>query len=138
MIECAVDVLPGMTVIDVVAAAGVALIVAPIVVAVPATTPVKVAVYVPLPLSVAGLGTMVPVLVPPEWMNATVAPPVERLFPAASFACKVRVRVPPEATVLPDTVTTDVSAEIPPTVTVIVGGAVPSDAALSVARICVA
>src|SRR6266513_3729211 len=54
------------------------LIVAPIVVAVPASTPVNTAVYTPLPLSAVAL--IVPVLVPPERVNTTTAPPVVMSF----------------------------------------------------------
>jgi hypothetical protein len=80
-------------------------IVAAMVVAVPATIPVKLAVYVPFPLSV--VAPTVPVLVPPEAVNATVRPPVVRLFPTRSFACSVSVTALPDATVPADVLTTD-------------------------------
>jgi hypothetical protein len=96
-------------------------IVAPIVRAVPATIPVKLAVYVPFVLSV--VAPTVPVLVPPEAVNTTVDPPVLRLLPAASFACSVSVTALPDATVPLDTLTTDpvAAVEIAPTVTWTVG-----------------
>jgi hypothetical protein len=50
---------------------------------------------------------IVPVLVPPLAVNATVAPPVVRLLPAASFACSVSVTALPETTVPADTLTND-------------------------------
>ena len=50
---------------------------------------------------------MVPVLVPPLTAKTAVAPPVVRLFPAASFACSVSVTALPDATVPADTVTVD-------------------------------
>jgi hypothetical protein len=97
-------------------------IVAPIVRAVPARTPVKVAVYVPFPLSVVAL--IVPVLVPPEAANTTVEPPVAKLLPAASFACSVSVTALPETTVPADTLTTDWVVEIAAGVTWTVGSVV--------------
>ena len=50
---------------------------------------------------------MLPVLVPPDAVNATVAPPAVKLFPAASLACSVSVTALPEATVPLETDTTD-------------------------------
>ena len=94
-------------------------IVAWIVVAVPAVTPVKVAVYVPLLWSV--VAPIVPVLDPPEAVKTTVEPPVVRLFPAASLACKVSVSLLPEATVGLDTLTVEVVTETGPGVTATVG-----------------
>ena len=82
-------------------------IVAWIVVAVPAVTPVKVALYVPLRWSVVVL--MVPVLVPPEAVKTTAEPPVVRLFPAASLVWSVSVTPLPEATVPLETLTVDVA-----------------------------
>ena len=76
-----------------------------IVVAVPEFVPVKVAVYIPFPLSV--VAEMVPLLVPPERVNTTVEPPVIRKFPFASFVVRVRVAVEPEVTVAEETVTND-------------------------------
>jgi len=64
---------------------------------------------------------IVPVLVPPDWLNTTVSPPVVRLFPAASLACNVSVAVAPETTVLLDVVTVDALRDAEPGVTVIVG-----------------
>ena len=89
------------------------------VVAVPAVTPVKVAVYVPLLLSVTA--EKVPVETPPLRVNATLAPPVLRALPAASLAVRVTVVVDPELTVAEATVTTDAEAEMVPEVTVTVG-----------------
>src|ERR1041384_3558803 len=148
----AVTVICGRTVLT-----GVALIVAPIVVGVPDRIPVNVAVYVPSPLSVAGLGAIDPVLMPPplELGNATVAPPVLiRLpaasfacsasslvppavvvsLPAASFACSVSVLVPPERIDPLETDTTDAAAEIGPGFTVIDGAAGLTGGAPIVAR----
>jgi hypothetical protein len=84
-------------------------IVALIVVAEPAVTPVRVAVYLPFRLSV--VAPIVPVLRPPEAVKTTVSPPLVRLFPAASLAWSVRVTVPPDATVGLETVTTEVLVE---------------------------
>src|SRR5438270_11121916 len=100
---------------------GFPLIVAPMVVAVPAAAPVNVAVYVPLLLSV--VPPIVPVLVPPDWLNTTVSPPVVRLFPAPSLACSVSVAVAPDTTVLLDVVTVDALGDADPGVTVTVGRA---------------
>jgi hypothetical protein len=82
-------------------------IVAPMVVAVPATAPVNVAVYVPFPTSF--VAPIVPVLAPtpPEAVNTTVDPPADRLLPNASFACSWSVTLLPPATVPADTVTID-------------------------------
>jgi hypothetical protein len=121
--EWAVDTGPGVTcTVGSVVVTAVPPIVAPIVRAVPATIPVKLAVYVPFALSV--VAPTVPVLVPPEAVNTTVAPPVLRLLPAASFACSVSVTALPDATVGADTLTTDPAVEIGPTVTWTVGSAV--------------
>src|SRR5207302_320443 len=98
---------------------GFPLIVAPMVVAVPAAAPVNVAVYVPLLLSV--VPPIVPVLVPPDRLNATVSPPVVRLFPAPSLAWSVSAAVAPDTTVPLDVATADVAGEAAPAVTVIVG-----------------
>ena len=62
-----------------------------------------------------------PVLVPPAAVKTTVAPPVVRLFPAASFAWSVSVTAPPDWTVPAETLTTDWLVEIPPGITVTVG-----------------
>src|ERR1041384_2573245 len=135
--DAAAEIGPGFTVIDGAAVlTGVAPIVAWIAVAEPAVTPVKIAVYVPSPLSV--VEPIVPVLVPPRRENATIAPPVERMFPAASFACSVSVLVAPERMLPLDTVTVEVTAEIRPGVTVTVGSAVLTGVALIVAPIFVA
>jgi len=64
------------------------------------------------------------VLVPPDAVKTTVSPPVLRLFPAASFACSVRVAGFPEMTLPVDVVIRDVAAETGPTVTTIAGCAV--------------
>jgi hypothetical protein len=86
---------------------------------VPAVTAVKVAVYVPLPLSV--VAPIVPVLVPPLPANTTVRPPVVKLFPLASLAWSRSVTVPPDATVPAETDTVDRLFETAPGPTVIVG-----------------
>ena len=91
-----------------------------------------------MPFALSVVAPIVPVLVPPENEKTTVAPPVVIAFPAASFASSVSVPPTPDATVSFDTVTTDVAAEMPPGVTVIVGGAVPTGAAFTVAPIVVA
>ena len=119
--DCAVVAGPGVTVmvgkVDVTATPP---IVALIVFAVPASTPVNVAVYVPFPLSV--VDPIVPVLVPaPVVLKTTVEPPVVRSFPAASLAWSVNVAVDPETTVASEVVTTDWAVLIAPGVTVIVG-----------------
>ena len=93
-----------------------------IVVAVPETTPVKVAEYVPFVLSVVPL--TVPVEVPPVREKTTVDPPVDKLFPAASRACKVMLMEFPEETVADDKLINEVAVEIVPGVTVIVGSVV--------------
>jgi hypothetical protein len=64
---------------------------------------------------------IVPVLVPPEAVNATVRPPPGRLFPAASFVCSVSVTALPDATVPADTLTTDWLVELALGITVTVG-----------------
>ncbi len=79
-----------------------------------------------------------PLLVPPETVNTTVAPPVVNALPAASRACSVTVTVPPEPIVSLDTETIDVAAEIAPGVTATVGFGVVTGAALIVAPIVVA
>jgi hypothetical protein len=63
----------------------------------------------------------VPVEVPPEREKATVAPPVERLFPEASRACNVTTTPDPEETVPEATVMTEFAGAIVPAVTVTVG-----------------
>lgn len=65
-----------------------------------------------------------PVLVPPLRLKTTADPPVVRKFPAASLAVKVRVTVFPDCTVPADTLLTDVTVEITPGFTVIVGSVV--------------
>ncbi len=113
-VDVAGEIVPGVTVtVGAVVVTGAALIVAPIVVAAPAITPVNVAVYVPLPLSV--VAPIVPVLAPPEKVKATVAPPVVMLFAAASFPCNVRVTALPDATLPADVLIVEVAAEIIPT-----------------------
>lgn len=64
---------------------------------------------------------MLPVLVPPERVKATVSPPDVSWFPFASFAVKVRVTAELEATVPEETETTDWDKETGPGVTVTVG-----------------
>jgi hypothetical protein len=112
-------------------------IVARTVEAVPAVTGVKVAVYVPFPLSV--VAPIVPALVPPLKVNATESPPVVRLFPLASLAWSWSVAAPPDTTVPAETDTVDWLNETVPTVTVIVGKgddtAVPPIVACTVAAV---
>lgn len=81
---------------------------------------------------------MVPVEVPPLRLNTTVAPPVVRLFPAASRACKVRVTVLPDCTVAEETETMDVAELIAPGVTVMVGMVVVTGVPPMVAAMVVA
>jgi hypothetical protein len=119
-VDWARDTPPAVTVTD--GAAEVTLeppIVAWIAVAVPVETPVKDAVYVPLPTSV--VPPKVPVELPPKFVKATVSPPEGSAFPAASFAVSVAVMLEPEATVPAETVTSDWASETAPGVTVTVG-----------------
>ena len=90
-----------------------------------------------MPFALSVVAPIVPVLVPPEAENTTVAPPPLRLLPAASFAWRVRVTAAPDATVPLDADTTDVVAEIAPAVTVIVAVDV-ADVPFTVAPIVVA
>jgi hypothetical protein len=62
-----------------------------------------------------------PVEVPPELENKTEAPPLMRLFPAASLPVSVTVALEPELTVELVTAIVDVDAEMAPGVTVMVG-----------------
>src|SRR5258705_499785 len=103
---------PATVTVGGVEATGAELIVAPTVVAVPARTPVNVAVYVPLPLSVAGDGAIVPVLDPPATLKTTVAPPAVMLFPPPSLPCSVSVTLLPDATLPFDTVMSESTGEI--------------------------
>ena len=79
-----------------------------------------------------------PVEVPPELLKTTVDPPLVKLFPAASFACKVNVTALPEATVLEDTDASEVFVEITPGLTVTVGKVVETKVPPMVARMVVA
>lgn len=79
----------------------------------------------------------VPVLVPPVRENTTVDPPVVRLFPAASLACKVRVTLDPEATVALETEIKEVAVAMVPGVTVTVGKVVVTAVPPTVAVIVV-
>lgn len=79
-----------------------------------------------------------PVDVPPELLNTTVAPPPVKLFPAASFAVKVAVIEEPEFTELEETETTEVVAEIAPGRTCNVGSEVVINVPPMVARNVVA
>lgn len=90
----------------------------------------------PLALSVVPLN--VPVEVPPEKPNKMLEPPEVTLFPAASFPCKVTVRVFPEETVGAETATVEVETEIFPGTTVTVGKVVVTLTPLTVALIVVA
>lgn len=68
-----------------------------------------------------------PVDVPPVRVNTTVDPPAVKLFPAASFAVKLRVTVDPEETVPLETEMTDWVGEMPPGMTVTVGKLVDTE-----------
>ena len=72
-----------------------------------------------MPLS--ALALIEPVLTPPAWEKTTVAPPAVRLFPDASFACKRSLTTAPDAMVSAPTVSTEVTGDAAPAVTVIVG-----------------
>ena len=122
--DCAVDAAPELTVmVGSVVVTAAPSIVALMVFAVPASTAVNVAVYVPSPLSV--VDPSVPVLVPgPVVVNTTVLPPTVRLFPAASRACNVSVAVPPDSTVPLEVVTTDCAVLAGPGITFTVGDTV--------------
>ena len=111
-------------------------IVAARVVAVPDVVPVKVAVYVPLLLSVTEEN--VPFETPPVRAKAIVEPPVEIEFPLGSFAVKVTVTPVPEARVALETVTRDCEREIDPGVTVTVGNVEVTAEPLTVALMVVA
>src|SRR5262249_6776485 len=125
--DVAAEIAPGVTVIVGAAeATGAPPIVARTLVAVPARTPVNVAVYVPLPLSVAGDGAIVPVLLPPVTLKTTVAPPVVMLLPPASLPCSVSVTAPPDGTVPVDTEMTESAGEIAPDVAVAPNASVPT------------
>jgi len=76
-----------------------------VIVLLPALVPVKVAVYVPLPLSVAGTGLNVPL--PVLKPKATFKPPLSSWLPLASRAVRVTVAVPPKAIGDGDTVIVD-------------------------------
>jgi hypothetical protein len=52
---------------------------------------------------------MSPVDVPPVVVNTTELPPVVRLFPAASFVCRVRVRLVPDVSDVADDVIMEVA-----------------------------
>lgn len=79
--------------------------VALMVVAVPATIPVKLEVYLPLFKSV--VAEIFPVLVPPDTENRMVSPPAVNWLPLASFAVTVMVTLELDATVPAETVTVD-------------------------------
>src|SRR5437016_284052 len=135
--DVAGDTTPGVTaIVGSVEVTGLPPIVAPMVVALPATAPVNVAVYVPFPLSV--VAAIAPVLVPPDAVNATVSPPAVRLLPAASLARRVRIALPPEMMLAADTVTVDCVVVAAPGTTVIVGSAEVTATLLIVAPIVVA
>jgi hypothetical protein len=120
--DCDSEYAPGVTVtVGSVELTGVPFIVEVIVVAVPETVPVNVAVYVPLLLSVTAEN--VPEAVPPVLENAIDNPPDVRLFPAASFEVSVTVTLEPAPTVPPETLTIDCDTLGPPGVTVIDGKA---------------
>ena len=111
---------PGVTVmVGIVVVTAEPPIVAERVVAVPDTTPVKVAVYVPFDASDVAL--IEPVEVPPALANTIAEPPLVSAFPAASFAVRVNVTAEPLETVGFDTVSIEVAGEIAPGITVTVG-----------------
>ena len=68
-------------------------LIATVIVDLPTLTPVKVAVYVPSPLSIVLLKA--PMVLPLARPNTTVWPPVISLMPFASSACNLTVIVPP-------------------------------------------
>jgi hypothetical protein len=76
---------------------------------------------------------MSPVEVPPLAVKATALPPTLIVFPAASFACRVSVIVPPEAIVVADAVMSEFAKLGTPGVTVIFGMDVPTEAPAMVA-----
>ena len=90
----------------------------------------------PLPLSAAA--PIDPVLVPPEKMNATLAPPLVTVLPAASLLCSRSVTVAPDATVSFEAVITEPEGEIAPADTAIVGSVLVTGAPLMFAPIVVA
>jgi hypothetical protein len=105
-IDCERETVPGVTVM--VGRVDVTLvppIVDEIVVAVPAVVPVKIAVYVPLLLSV--VAEIEPELVPPDRAKTTVRPPALNWLPLASFAVNVSVTLPPDAVDDVETLTRD-------------------------------
>lgn len=59
----------------------------------------------------------VTVLAPPVARKVTVAPPVLRLFPAASLPCRVATTVWPELTVPAESVVKEVAVEMAPGLT---------------------
>jgi len=104
---------PGVTVIwGIVVVTVTPPMVAVTVVALPTFTPVNIAVYVPLELSVV-LAT-VPVLVPPLNPKTTVAPPEDKILPLMSLPWRVKVTFAADTTVVADAVTVDVAAEMAP------------------------
>jgi hypothetical protein len=110
--------------------------VALIVVAVPDTAPVKVAVYVPFELSVTA--EKFPVDVPPTLLNKTVKPPPGSWLLLASFAVRVTVTFAPDWTVPAERETIEFEREAAPGVTVIVGIVEVTAAAFIVAASVVA
>jgi hypothetical protein len=138
IVDCVNDMDPGATVTE---GFGTEVIVDPLiealmVVAVPAKTPVKVAEYVPLVLSVTVLN--VPVDVPVELEKVIVSPPVVRVLPAISFACTVTVIPEPEATEVVEAVMTEVTGLAGPGSTVTVGKVVITELPAIVALMVVA
>lgn len=135
--ELVAEIIPGKTdTVGKLVATGVPLTFALILVAVPAKTPVKLAVYVPLPTSVTAL--KVPVELPPLLLKVIVAPPEVIKFPAESFEVKVTCTALPLTTVALATVTLDCVAEIAPGVTDTTGARVAILEPLIVAPIVVA
>ena len=137
MSDCATEMVPGVTVsVGEVVVTVTPPMVALIEVAVPATTPVNEAVYVPLAASV--VAETDPVDVPPVFEKTTVEPPTIKAFPAASLAVNVRTTELPEATVALPTLTSDCAGEIAPGVTCTVGKVVVTELEFKTARIEVA
>lgn len=68
-----------------------------------------------------------PVDVPPVLLKTTVAPPADKLFPAASRACKVAMTELPETTLADDTEINEFDPDIAPGVTVTVGSVVETE-----------
>lgn len=126
--DCAAEIGPGppgggaVTVIEgSVVATALPPMVAPIVRADPAAVAVKVAVYVPLLLSVTA--PIVPSLVPAPFVNVTANPPAASALPAASFVRRVSVAVAFTCTLAADVSTVLCATDAGPGIVVMLGGA---------------